>query len=503
MAGLLGAGLAALTGRRLGRVGLAVACGAAGFAYGALLDLSVMVSYGGEQSLDRYLALSARGLPFNIAHAAGNVAFALIAGPGAGADADPLPHPLRVRVGQARGRAGRRGVAAGRDRCVVGGRRDGLPASGAGRRDGRRRRLSPRGPERRRRLRLLARRRLEPGMTGWATLGLEAAGVDPLTLRAGARRRSPTCARPRVRSTTPRDLERTILVVDAAGLNPRRFAGRDLVSEAAGAARLERLLGGPGRTRPPSACSRWPRSGSGGADRSASWLVRDRNQDGGWGFAPGTNSDADTTGAVLQALAAAEAGRGAINGGVRYLRSAQRAGGGFPLPGGGANAQSTAWAIQGLIAAGVSPASCAGAAATRSTTSPRCRRPTATTATRAPATRRPSGSRPRRCRPPSEPRSRSPRSAAAMPAERGVRARAAPAPRPVHRRVEAARRAAPAAASGGAGRDRGRHRRCGRDRPRGAGRGADPLRERRGRRHGAAGAGVVLGLVVIVACGAG
>ena len=40
-----------------------------------------MVSYGGEQSLDRYLAISARGLPFNVAHAAGNVVLALAAGP--------------------------------------------------------------------------------------------------------------------------------------------------------------------------------------------------------------------------------------------------------------------------------------------------------------------------------------------------------------------------------------------------------------------------------------
>ena len=52
-----------------------------GFAYGALLDLSVMVTYGGEQSLDRYLALSARGIPFNVAHAVGNFAIALAAGP--------------------------------------------------------------------------------------------------------------------------------------------------------------------------------------------------------------------------------------------------------------------------------------------------------------------------------------------------------------------------------------------------------------------------------------
>src|SRR5690606_17704042 len=81
LAGLLGAGLGRAFGRELGRLGLAIACAFAGFAYGALLDLSVMVTYGGEQSLDRYLLLAARGLPFNVAHAAGNFALALAAGP--------------------------------------------------------------------------------------------------------------------------------------------------------------------------------------------------------------------------------------------------------------------------------------------------------------------------------------------------------------------------------------------------------------------------------------
>ena len=81
LAGLAGGWLALVAGRRLGRLGLALACGAMGLVYGALLDLSVMVTYGGEQSLDRYLALSARGIPFNLAHAAGNFAIAFAAGP--------------------------------------------------------------------------------------------------------------------------------------------------------------------------------------------------------------------------------------------------------------------------------------------------------------------------------------------------------------------------------------------------------------------------------------
>jgi energy-coupling factor transport system substrate-specific component len=80
LVGLAGAWIAVLTHRGLGRLGLAVMCALAGLAYGALQDLSVMVTYGGEQSLDRYLALSARGIPFNVAHATGNFVIALVAG---------------------------------------------------------------------------------------------------------------------------------------------------------------------------------------------------------------------------------------------------------------------------------------------------------------------------------------------------------------------------------------------------------------------------------------
>ena len=81
MVGIAGAMLAAGTGRSLNRWGLAAVAALMGFLYGALLDLSVMVSYGGEQSLDRYLALSARGIPFNVVHAAGNFVLMLAAGP--------------------------------------------------------------------------------------------------------------------------------------------------------------------------------------------------------------------------------------------------------------------------------------------------------------------------------------------------------------------------------------------------------------------------------------
>src|SRR5262249_36765629 len=93
---------------------------------------------------------------------------------------------------------------------------------------------------------------------------------------------------------------------------------------------------------------------SSGNSRSAGWLRTHQNQDGGWGFAPGTASDADSTGAALQALAPAASGSGTRSGGG-YLRGAEQSGGGFALSGGTVNAQSTSWAVQGLLAAGVSP----------------------------------------------------------------------------------------------------------------------------------------------------
>ena len=81
-----------------------LACAAMGLVYGALLDLSVMVTYGGEQSLDRYLVLSARGIPFNVAHAAGNFAIAFAAGPALVAHDRALPGAARVHLASRRAR---------------------------------------------------------------------------------------------------------------------------------------------------------------------------------------------------------------------------------------------------------------------------------------------------------------------------------------------------------------------------------------------------------------
>jgi len=80
MCGVLGAALS-LGGRNAGRLTLAAMCGLAGLAYGALMNFSLMATYGGDLSVHRFLALEARAVPFDAVHAIGNVTLALLAGP--------------------------------------------------------------------------------------------------------------------------------------------------------------------------------------------------------------------------------------------------------------------------------------------------------------------------------------------------------------------------------------------------------------------------------------
>jgi energy-coupling factor transport system substrate-specific component len=358
LVGVGGAAVATLTARRLGRLGLAVVCALAGFAYGALLDFSVMVTYGGEQSLDRYLALSGRGVPFNVAHAAGNFAIAFAAGPAlvrmisryrtrlefTWRPAPALPLALLALA------------VAGAVLTAPAAPAAGAPAQAAGASSARayleRNQASDGG------FAAAPGYRTNPAMTGWTMLGLEAAGRNPLDVRSAGR--SPVAfLRSRIgRLRSTGDLERTILALDGAGRNPRRFAGRDLVAQ------LRSKRSGDGSFQEQvnlTAFGVLALGAVGGSGSeiagSAAWLRDAQNDDGGWGFNPGAPSDPDSTGAALQALAVAGGG-GALGSGVSYLRDSQRPGGGWGLAETGVtNTQSTAWAVQGLVAAGVSPGS--------------------------------------------------------------------------------------------------------------------------------------------------
>ena len=347
LVGLAGALVAGLSRRRLDRLGLAAVCGLAGLAYGALLDYSVMVTYGGEQSLDRYLALSARGIPFNVAHAAGNVAIALAAGPALvrmisrfrtrlefewrPASAAPLAAFVVAAVLAGGAAAPSRAEAASAVGWLRAAQNDdgGFPA--------------------------LRGQPSSPAMTGWVVLGLEAADRNPLDVKRGGETPISYLRTQADRLRSVGDLERTILALAGAGLDPRAFAGDDLVARLRDQRSADGSVSGQvDLTAFYVLAMRAAGLDSGNLGRPAKWLREAQNRNGGWGIQPEAPSEADSTGAVLQALAAAGPGSGkAIDAGARYLRRSQAGDGGFSLAGTGVvNAQSTAWAVQGLIASG-------------------------------------------------------------------------------------------------------------------------------------------------------
>jgi energy-coupling factor transport system substrate-specific component len=362
LCGILGAGLA-LGVRNAGRLSLAATCGFAGIAYGALLNFSLMATYGGDLSLERFGVLQARALPFDLAHAAGNVAFALLAG------------PAMVRM-----------LARFRERFEWGrgNVESGTPAAGGG--------LSPglrAGGVAALLLLALALGALAPGraqasevsraadwlvsaqnadggfgssphddsgaeMTGWSMLGLEAAGRNPLDVARGGRTPVDFLRGAVSQLKSPGDLARTILALEGAGVDPRDFGGPNLVSQLLAKRRDNGSFEGwPGSTAFAVIALR-AAGASGGLEKSLSWLHDVQNEDGGWGDVPGSPSTADGTGAAMQALSPESK---SVHRGISYLRDAQRSGGGFPLGGNGAvNTQSTAWAIQGILAGGGDPA---------------------------------------------------------------------------------------------------------------------------------------------------
>jgi Prenyltransferase and squalene oxidase repeat len=363
--GLCGVGGAALAlgGRNAGRLSLALVCGLAGIAYGALLNFSLMATYGGDLSLERFAVLQARAVPFDVAHAAGNVAFALIAGPAMVRmltrfrerfewSRRPRPPAPAAPTGGVAPRL-RGGVAAvavlgvalaalapapaeasevsrARDWLLSAQNRDG----GFG--------ASPEGDS-------------GSATTCWAMLGLEAAGRNPLDVSRDGNTPVEYLRRNVGELESPGDLARTILALEGAGVDPRDFGGVNLVA---------RLFA---KRRDNGSYEGWPNStafavialraagATGGLGPSLSWLHSVQQDDGGWGDVPGSPSTADGTGAVMQAL---DGDSKAVGRGISYLRRAQRPGGGFPLGGNSAvNTQSTAWAIQGILAAGGDPGS--------------------------------------------------------------------------------------------------------------------------------------------------
>jgi energy-coupling factor transport system substrate-specific component len=358
LCGILGAALA-LGVRNAGRLSLAATCGFAGIAYGALLNFSLMATYGGDLSLERFGVLQVRALPFDLAHAAGNVAFALIAGPAM------VRMLARFRERFEWGRGEPSAAPAG------GGLSPGLRAGGVAA-------LllvalvlgalapTPAGADVDQAAQWLRTAQNSDGgfgtapdedsgaeMTAWAMLGLEAAGDNPLDVARVGRTPVDFLRGHTGELRSPGDLARTIVALEGAGVDPRDFGGVNLVSQLLAKRRDNGSYEGwPGSTAFAVIALR-AAGATGSLEQSLSWLQKVQNDDGGWGDVPGSPSTPDGTGAVMQALSS---GAKAVQRGLSYLRGAQRQGGGFPLGGNSAvNTQSTAWAVQGIIAAGGDP----------------------------------------------------------------------------------------------------------------------------------------------------
>ena len=350
--GVAGAGLAKAYGdREVGRLTLAIACGLAGLAFGAVLDV-YQTSLAARQDLPTYLAVSGTSLPYNLAHAIGNVVFCLLIGPAfiralrryrrrfevrwepvAVAATLALGLAVTVTAQPERAQAAASPTAKAVRYLERAQNRDGGFGAARGRRS-------------------------SQLLTGWSALGLAAARRNP---RDVARRggKSVTAYMRTARSLRDLgELERTILVLKASGISVRRYRGRNLVADLL---RRQRADGSWNANLAHTAFGIFAlragglSGGSAAVQKAANYLELGQNPDGGFGFIARAESDVDDTGAALQALSAAGArGPTAARQAVAYLRAAQNPDGGFgQMKGKDSNAQSTAWAVQGLAATGV------------------------------------------------------------------------------------------------------------------------------------------------------
>ena len=357
LTGVLGAALAVITRRRIGRWPLALVCFVVGFAFTVLQDVGDWVTYS-DHSVEQLWVYVGKGVGFDLIHATGCLLFALAFGPALMRSLQRFRLRLQVTWRTPDGALAPALLAV----ALLGAGGFGVLA-GAGRPSAARAAVSPAGY-------LLSAQNTDGGFgeargsasstlfTGWAALGLEAAGYDPATLSApGGRTLGDYLERTATSTTDPGSLERTILALRAAGYSVVDVGGHDLLTE---------LRHDVSRDGAVSQQTNWTAfsvlalRAAGASPRRATitWLARQQDADGGFNFAtaPGA-SDVDDTGAALEALAGT--GHAAtVSRAVAFIRAQQNRDGGFPSEiGGFSNAQSTAFAVQGLIAAGVRPGS--------------------------------------------------------------------------------------------------------------------------------------------------
>ncbi len=346
LVGLAGALLGRLSARRVGRVGLALACAAMALVAKEIMNLYTW-TLGAAHTPAAFLLLAGQALPFDITDTVASFLFGFAFGP-----------ELARLLGRMRARMDVRwepaGVASavlllcllGASSARAGTSREVAYLQHAQDSDG------GFGPA--------------PGAhsselySAWAAIGLAAAGRDPLTLTRDGHSVLDALRGEASTLEDAGDVERTILALHACGLPASDFPGASLLG------RLMRERSGDGSFGNLVNITAFAifalRVAGTTADNAivgdaGRWLAAQQGSDGGFGFAGrGGSEDVDDTAAALQAVIDASGQRGGavVARAIAYLRRAQNPDGGFPeQPGGESNAQSAAWAVQGMDAAGV------------------------------------------------------------------------------------------------------------------------------------------------------
>jgi prenyltransferase beta subunit len=389
LVGLAGAAVGRMSGRRLGRLPLALAC-----ALAALMAKEIMNLYtftiSGTHTLAGFLAIASAALPFDITDMLATLLFALAFGPELArllartrermtvswesaapavpaAGADPGANKPGADLG------GRITVASAILALVLATPAVGGPAEHAFAADAgvvRAHAASSLSPE----LSFLTSAQNADGgfggargqgsselYTAWTAMGIAAAGRNPASARRSGRSVLDSLHAQASTLQGLGDAERTILAARACGASAYAFAGRDLVAEVLRARASDDSFAHQVNL---TAFAIFALRAVGHSPslpaihQAAGWIERQQNPDGGFSFGSrGAGSDVDDTGAALQALMDAGArSRRVLAAAAGYLVRSQSLDGGFPQRyGGQSNAQSTAWAIQGLIAAGFNP----------------------------------------------------------------------------------------------------------------------------------------------------
>jgi hypothetical protein len=200
-------------------------------------------------------------------------------------------------------------------------------------------------------------------LTSWAIVAIAAAGEDPNSWLVGSASPVGYLSHQSSKWSAVTDLARTTLAVVAARKNPSSFGGVNLVAKLRAAAQAsgsdaEHI--GPYVNSHVWAMIALKAAGETPSAKDVTWLTRQQNSDGGWGWASQTSSDTNDTAAALEALAAAgvSSSSSSVKSAIAYLRGKQLSAGGFGYSAGSpSDANSTSWVVQGIVAAGQNPAS--------------------------------------------------------------------------------------------------------------------------------------------------